>query len=141
MCTVAHLPSREELIALAEDHPGTCISRFECQLRPEVDCELLRVALEDTIDANDILRTRIIRCADDCLFQVVVRRRGRKEWVDRDKADESLSCAEGLGQPLARWALIQTSKESRTASLVLVLHSAAYDVWSLHLLFRQLEKA
>lgn len=58
------------------------------------------------MDSNDILRTRIIRYGDDGLFQVVVRRRGRIEWMDRGKAGQSLSCPEGIGQPLALWALM-----------------------------------
>ncbi|OXV10693.1 hypothetical protein Egran_01550 [Elaphomyces granulatus] len=133
-------PTQEGLIAHTAKKAGSYISQFTYELPEDIDLSRFRKAWKTTVDANPILRTRIIHTSEGA-FQVVVK--GEISWTTPDNVDDYLACevAESmpLGGPLLLLALGQRPPAARY--LVLTLHHALYDGWSLPLILEQVEAA
>ena len=133
-------PMQEGLIAHTAKKAGSYISRFTYELPEDINLSRFYKAWKTTLDANPILRTRIIHTPEGA-FQVVVK--GDISWTTLDNFDDYLSCEVAepmpLGGPLLRLAL---GKRPRAAHyLILTLHHALYDGWSLPLVLEQVEAA
>ncbi|KAL3473809.1 acetyl-CoA synthetase-like protein [Aspergillus californicus] len=119
---------QEGLIALSQRSPGVYTSKFVYDLPDAVDIRRFKTAWANTIEANVILRTRIVQTLSGRLFQVVVKR--PIEW----ESDPKEAIAMRLGTPLTRFSL-----DCRT--FCLTIHHAVYDGWSLPLILDQVWSA
>lgn len=133
---------QEGLMALSVKQKGAYITQLPVRLPDNVDITRLQGAWQSTLAANDILRTRLVQAETGRLYQVVL-----NVAVDRLEAtslDEYLA-GEGqlevrLGQPLGHFAIVRDIQRG-SIYLVLTLHHALYDGWSVPLLFQDLEAA
>lgn len=135
-------PLQESLLALAAKRAGNCIVRRVLELQENVDLDRLQKVWEDIIASTPMLRTRIVDLPDQGLVQVVVSLPIR--WIvssDFDAyATEDEQQSMGLGMPLTRLGIV---KEHRTANryLMLMIHHALCDGWSMKLLEETVESA
>ncbi|KAJ5871119.1 nonribosomal peptide synthase [Penicillium soppii] len=116
----------------------TYVAQWEYSLHQNINRDQLQEAWEYIYRANPVLRTRFVQLAGGSLYQVVVREAGRWEtWCGRDEYSQALGSMV-LGQPLVRLAWVQDGK---TQKLVLTMHHAVYDAWSIPQLWSQVENA
>ncbi|KAJ5626790.1 hypothetical protein N7528_004217 [Penicillium herquei] len=138
LCT----PAQEGLFALSVKNPSSYVARYVYELPPDLDLESFRHALDATLEAHTVLRTRLIQ-ANDGTFQVVVR---QLVEVDRSYSNVQAYLAADTerpmppGAPLLRVALLDGQFQNRP-TLVLTLHHALYDDWSLNVVLKDIEKA
>jgi brevianamide F synthase len=134
---------QEGLMALTAKEVGMYTAQLVYHLTPDVDLNQLKAAWQATVDANVILRTRIIQTESDGLFQVVGR--DQINWIQGDSITaylaDDIAKPMSLGQPLVRFAIIQSVESNQPLSMVLTLHHALYDGWSLNMLFSQVDAA
>ncbi|KAL9588991.1 MAG: hypothetical protein Q9203_002206, partial [Teloschistes exilis] len=130
-------PLQEGLMALGLKRPGMYIARFVYQLPNWLDIDRFQEAWAATVEANPILRTRIVQNALHGLFQVVVRESIHWQRTDTE-VDNRLKF--GLGSKLSSFS-IHSSGSTRPAQFILQLHHSLYDGWSLPIIMAQVEKA
>ncbi|KAJ5884891.1 hypothetical protein N7495_009401 [Penicillium taxi] len=133
------------MIILSSRKTGMYIGQFVFDLISNADLNCVQTAWQAIFDANPILRTRIIQSESEGLWQVV--ERGHQiAWHQASSIDkwlaEDLMQPMKLGQPLVRFSLIGDPEPGYTVSnMVLTMHHAIYDHWSLALLLHQLDAA
>ncbi|KAE8823751.1 hypothetical protein PTNB85_09876 [Pyrenophora teres f. teres] len=102
------------------------------ELRADVDEDALRAAWEDVVQSTAALRTRIVQHNELGLLQVVVKK--NIQWTESEALEEYLkedkAVSMGLGDPLARYALIKEAWGGKRW-FVWTIHHALYDGWSL----------
>lgn len=129
---------QEGLMAASVKTPGMYTVQYVLRLPASVDRDRLQAAWQAVVDANAILRTRVVETTSHGSFQVVVRD-GAIAWQRSDSLDayrrDDAARPLGLGRPLARFALVGADR------LVLTLHHAVVDGASLRLLLDQAEAA
>jgi len=110
--------------------------RLEFKLPSAVDLNRLALAWETTVASNPILRTRIIKLAEDSYIQAVIR-----ESIPLDNLDSSSMARYapavdvwGLGKSLVR-VCVQKNQ------FFMLIHHAIYDGQSLPLLFQDISNA
>ncbi|GAQ02833.1 nonribosomal peptide synthetase 12 [Aspergillus lentulus] len=124
--------------------PGRYIARCVFDLARGLDLERLKAAWQQTVDANVILRTRIVRRASGDLIQAVLGRQvSAIQWqsyptVGAYKMEDAVIPMQP-GDALARFALIGDTFSGW--SLGLTLHHAIFDAHSLGLLLEQTQQA
>ncbi|KAG8416322.1 putative NRPS-like protein biosynthetic cluster [Metarhizium acridum] len=130
------------LLALSLKQQGAYQGYFPIRLPSDVDLDSMKRAWESTAKANVILRTRIVQDADGQLYQAVLD--SEVEWHEAANLDEyfkvGASIAIRMGGPLARAAIVQDSKQGGWC-LVVTLHHALYDGWSISTLVQDLQTA
>jgi amino acid adenylation domain-containing protein/non-ribosomal peptide synthase protein (TIGR01720 family) len=130
------------LLALSLKRPGTYQAHIHLKLAAHGDIEKLKRAWEVTVKAHSILRTRFFQGADGELYQTVVNT--GVLWHASTLGDDGIPRATRitvtLGGALTRATVAQEIGSAR-AVLVLTLHHALYDGWSLPLLFQDLQSA
>jgi amino acid adenylation domain-containing protein len=137
-CTAA----QEGLFALSARNPNSYVARYVYTISDAVDQSRFCRAIEATLDAHTILRTRLIQTVTHGMLQVVVRRQGQivasadnlREYLQAD-------CQQPMppGSPLIRIALLDASNQPLT--LVITIHHALYDDWSLNVVLHDIESA
>lgn len=137
---------QEGLMSLTAQNSGMYTGQLIYKLADTVDLCHFQAAWQSTLDVHPILRTRIIQTEADRSLQVVVKRQPitwRRNSSLEDYLTEDMSQQMTLGQPLARFALIQPEKclDSSPSFMVLTLHHALYDGWSLQLILRYMDAA
>ncbi|PYH92366.1 acetyl-CoA synthetase-like protein [Aspergillus ellipticus CBS 707.79] len=124
--------------------PGRYIARCIFHVAHGIDLTRLQAAWQATVNANAILRTRIVQSPSDGILQAVLHQNqsgitwksyGSIEAYQRE--DGTLSM--GIGEPLARFGIIQDSASD--LSIALALHHAIFDMHSLDLVLDQVQKA
>lgn len=133
---------QEGLMALSVKQKGAYITQLPLRLPDNVDIARLQGAWQSTLAANDILRTRLVQAETGRLYQVVLN--VAVDWLEATSLDGFLA-GEGqlevrLGQPLGHFAIVRDIQRG-SIYLVLTLHHALYDGWSVPLLFQDLEAA
>ncbi|KAL8974053.1 MAG: hypothetical protein Q9197_001709 [Variospora fuerteventurae] len=136
-------PLQEGLVSLSAKVPSAYVSRFAYQLAPATEIARFKAAWEAVVDANAILRTRIIQTESGRMWQLVIAEgvtwedRSVDHLWDHDLRDGSIPM---LGNRLSRFKI---SKDANSGSdtFFLSLHHAIYDGWSLALLLKQVEQA
>lgn len=123
-------PLQEGLLALTARKDSLYIRRFKFEIRPTVDVSQLITSWEQTVAAVPLLRTRIVDLPGEGLVQVVV-----NEPVNWQSGHDSQSM--GFGTPLARYDIVT---EQGKTYLVLTIHHAMYDGWSMPLVLDTTEK-
>lgn len=132
-------PLQQGLMALSVTSPtAKYITRSVYRLPRAIDVERLERAWEMVIRSNPVLRTRIIQTNFGEALQVVVK--GAVVWEHSKDLDGTRDSQKGiqLGDPLLRLVLVQGSAGNH---LVLTIHHALYDGWSLPKTLEQVEAA
>ncbi|KAJ5347939.1 acetyl-CoA synthetase-like protein [Penicillium brevicompactum] len=120
------------------------IARCIFDLTGGIDVEKLKAAWQATVDANVMLRTRIVQSPSEGMIQAVLSQdQSIIKWASFasveafHKEDKALSM--GPGDPLVRFSLIRDP--SSELSLGVTLHHAIFDFYSLGLLLAQTRRA
>jgi amino acid adenylation domain-containing protein len=128
-------PFQAGIMAISARAPNCYVSIFTYSLRPSVDVPKYIAAWEAVHEALPILRTRIILSDDAEYFQVVVRE--GLSWREQPLSTKEATNTNDiqyqdmqLGKPLVRYTLRQ-QHDTKNYELVLTLHHALYDGWSL----------
>ncbi|KAK1912605.1 hypothetical protein P3342_004541 [Pyrenophora teres f. teres] len=125
-------PLQEGLMSLTAKRAGDYIMQSVLELRADVDEDALRAAWEDVVQSTAALRTRIVQHNELGLLQVVVKK--NIQWTESEALEEYLkedkAVSMGLGDPLARYALIKEAWGGKRW-FVWTIHHALYDGWSL----------
>lgn len=125
-------PFQEGMMAETLRRPEFGVLNESKALRYGVDLSRLRKAWTETVQANSILRTRIISL-DHGLFQVIVRN-------ERCEVEAHISIDKfSLGSPLAQWRISGKSSDA-PSSFTWQIHHALYDGFSRPLIFESLCK-
>jgi amino acid adenylation domain-containing protein len=136
---------QEGLISLTAKKAGMYTAQFVYQVPSEVRWDRLQTAWQTTVDANAILRTRIIQTESHGSFQVLSCG-FHIDWfqgssVDRYLVDDAAKPME-LGQPLVRFAVFSPVEGGvQPSSIVVTIHHALYDGISFPLLVDQVKMA
>jgi amino acid adenylation domain-containing protein/non-ribosomal peptide synthase protein (TIGR01720 family) len=120
------------------------IARCIFDLSSGTDLEQLKAAWQTTVDANVMLRTRIVQSPSDGMIQAVLcQDQSIIQWASFSSIgeyhNEDRASSMGPGEPLARFSLI--GDPSSGLSLALTLHHAIFDRYSLGLLLTQAHRA
>ena len=135
-------PLQEGLMALSMLQHSKYTPRMVYSLPKMVDVQRFKLAWQETVDSNPILRTIITQTSQSEMIQqvltpseidwMVATDLDHYLWLDRQKST-------GIRRPLFRYAIVSDTMSS-TAYFVWTLHHAAIDGWSVHLLLDQVEK-
>lgn len=135
---------QEGLMALTVKDAQAYVARFVYDLPKWINLEAFRAAWASVVEANVIMRTRIIQDESGAMFQVVIKH-DNLEWGPINSFDHYLEKDSTrpmqLGGALARFAISSLSNECPQYCFVLTIHHALYDGWSLILILQQLEAA
>ncbi|KJZ72707.1 hypothetical protein HIM_07899 [Hirsutella minnesotensis 3608] len=136
-------PMQEALISQSMRSPGAYLGLFRFRLAKGVDINRLQEAWSRVLGANPILRTRFIQTSS--IYQVVLRQDHPWQVVDLmalEGMEHSLKTREmKLGCPLVQIILGQSSEPDIPDEILLVIHHALYDGWSLQLVLSQVQQA
>lgn len=135
---------QEGLIALAMQSPGDYILQLTLSLNG-FNKEAMREAWNKVYNETSILRTRICQGKSGPVQVVVKAETGSVQWsnghdlhqyLEKDKLDLM-----ELGSPLARFAVVKDKDElAKEERIVITLHHALYDAWSLDLILKRAEQ-
>ena len=134
-------PLQEGLVALTAKRSGNYIARQVFELQPAVEVDRLREAWEEVVKTSPILRTRIVDLVGQGLVQVVIDETAQWEstFTCLEKTTQDSEVIMGYGTPLVRVGMATTEDQgSRKRFLVLIMHHAIYDGWSMPLLMQKL---
>lgn len=130
-------PVQEHLLSLTAQRPHALTLQLVLRISHEVTLDAVCMAVEKTVSSTPILRTRLIRLQSKAALQVVMKDRTRwqravslQEYLQKD-SNKSMD----FGSPLARYALISDQIGNY---LVLTLHHALWDRWSLPIMLESL---
>ncbi|KAF5856599.1 hypothetical protein ETB97_007099 [Aspergillus alliaceus] len=136
-------PHQVEVMSLAAKHAKSCTWVCEYELPQGIEKEKFQSAWSAAVDANPILRTRIVQLESGGMYQVVLRE--GIQWDSRELGDPipiDWLNEKKPGQPLIRVALsISTAPSTGRFCFTLMLHHAIKDDRSLQLLLEQVEAA
>nr|POF20697.1 nonribosomal peptide synthetase vlms [Quercus suber] len=132
---------QEGLMALAVKQPGSYMAKYVYQVPAHVDLARLTTAWERTVEACGNLRTRIVTVHGTATQALVS---GDIVWEPVDGVSLRsfmTSAAEvrmSYGSRLCRYGLVEESSGERF--LVLIIHHAIFDGWSLNLVMNMLQQ-
>ncbi|CAG8908849.1 unnamed protein product [Penicillium egyptiacum] len=132
------------MVALTAERPGSYIAYHRFRLGTDVDLSLLKTAWETVAEHNAILRTRFIY--SEFGFMQVLVQNSELHWISGNmKAEKKLQWNVLLGQPLVQFEVIPVPSEDSSISqqldLIITIHHALYDSWSLPLLVHRAQAA
>ncbi|TGZ80006.1 putative nonribosomal peptide synthase SidD [Ascodesmis nigricans] len=135
-------PLQEGLMALSAKVSEAYIASRVVELKDLETAKKLQVAFEAAHVDCPILRTRIVQVVGRGLVQVVVNE--KITWHTSNCVEEYVTKAQAtpmeLGEPLARFGLVEDEKTSKV-HLVLTIHHALYDGWSMPLVVDRVNNA
>lgn len=134
-------PLQEAMMASSMAGDGTTyVIRNVYRLPRAIDSDRLQRAWSAVVLSNPSLRTRVVQLSVDQALQAVVR--GDVAWEHfstlQEAVDQDMRRPMRLGQPLLRLKLVQ-SRDARF--MVLTIHHALCDGWSLRQTLAQVEAA
>ncbi|GIC93737.1 nonribosomal peptide synthetase ftmA [Aspergillus udagawae] len=124
-------PLQEGMFAMSMSQPGMYSDRIVFEVPQSVCKSRFRAAWEETVRATPILRTRIIQTPEG-LLQVVIREAGDMLWDYEREEYNSLPIRPG--GPLMRCSLVG-------GKLILTIHHAVWDAWTMQLVHERLQRA
>ncbi|KAF7596489.1 hypothetical protein BBP40_001361 [Aspergillus hancockii] len=130
-------PLQEALMAYTAKRPEAFQAQFQFQIPRTVDLQQFKKAWGIVIDANPILRTRIIH-SDTHALQVLLRVGQQDTDYCFNKADESFMT---YGKSLVRMRLPDDQNETKPQTFTLTMHHAVFDGWSYGLVLKAVENA
>jgi amino acid adenylation domain-containing protein len=135
-------PLQEGLCALSVRDPRAYKARVVCELKAGIEASEVRKAWERIVELNDILRTRLVASSGQGTIQAVLREKFRWDYANdyenyRAQIDEEPM---GIGKRLVRACILSASSaRTRKHTLVLTIHHALCDRWSIMLLLEQMQ--
>ncbi|KAL6849878.1 NRPS [Amphichorda felina] len=124
---------QEGFMAVTNRGSNAPIRNLRLKLEPHVNLIRLRHAIEHIVGLSDVLRARIINSESLGLIQVVLRRHPL-EWTEYSDLESCMEAANGrtwkLGEPLARYAIVNGQQGHGQRWFVWTVHHAIYDGWS-----------
>lgn len=132
-------PLQEGLMALSEQQSGQYTTCEVLKVHPQTDLFRLCSAWATAFNLNPIMRTRICQTSAG-LVQVVVRH--DLDFASRDtlEACTSHDVDFGLGLPLTRLRMVQSSGPSESSYFALLAHHSVCDGWQAQLVGDQVEQ-
>ncbi|KAJ5348713.1 uncharacterized protein N7506_001966 [Penicillium brevicompactum] len=135
-------PLQEALMALSAKFMDAYVAQRVIELPHAQSANKLRSAFETVSAQSEILRTRIVQVPRRGLMQVVVRK--SDPWLEastlenylRDDTLKGMS----LGTDLSRFATINDEATGKS-HVVLTIHHALYDGWSMPLIVERVNRA
>ncbi|EEP76497.1 hypothetical protein UREG_01346 [Uncinocarpus reesii 1704] len=135
-------PLQEGLMALSAKVSEAYVAQRVVEL-PSLDIATkLKAAFDTSIVECPILRTRIVQVPRRGLMQVLIKEdipwnssHSLERYLQRDR-----EAPMGLGTALARFALVDDQKTGKT-HVVLTIHHALYDGWSMPLVVERVNRA
>ncbi|KAJ5538956.1 hypothetical protein N7513_007288 [Penicillium frequentans] len=117
------------------------VARYVYTFAEEVDLDRLKDAVRTTLEAHTILRTRLIYHELYGTLQVVLRNSEITTMANDLHAYLAADCQQRMppGAPLLRVAIVLDSQGRK--QLVLTIHHALYDDWSLNVVLHDIENA
>ncbi|KAL4962973.1 uncharacterized protein BDV14DRAFT_202222 [Aspergillus stella-maris] len=132
-------PLQEGMISLTSRQQGVYTSVLRFDLRDSIDAAQFQAAWNSVITAHPILRTRIVQSNEGSsgCFQAILEPSAGPVAEIWDTAPDpvALTAPMGLGQQLIRIGIVHGSW------ILLAMHHAVYDGWSLPVLTAELEAA
>jgi aryl carrier-like protein len=135
-------PLQEALMALSAKYADAYVAQRVIELPDARVAEQLRSAFETVSADSGILRTRIVQVPRRGLMQTVVR--ASSPWIKSSNLSKYLSQdtlkGMSLGTELARFAIVNDETTNKS-SIVLSIHHALYDGWSMPLIVDRVNRA
>ncbi|RDL32391.1 HC-toxin synthetase-like protein [Venustampulla echinocandica] len=138
---------QEGLMALSYKQHGSYVGQEVIKLPENIDMSRFQGAWKQTIEACDILRTRLVYGEGEILFQVVLTTPGpwlQKTITSSDMLQEILDSERSVvmnpGQSLSRYAVVSDASTG-TRYFVWTIHHVLYDAWSMPIIKNMVEKA
>ncbi|KAL4932171.1 uncharacterized protein BDV17DRAFT_288247 [Aspergillus undulatus] len=128
-------PMQEGMMALTLKSPGKYVTTIEYALRDGVDVSRFQAAVDSTIAANPILRTRFMQGPSSRL-QVVIKEPASWKTYSTLQDYEARYHSRDMG-PNKR--LLHLSLINHPSRLIMTTHHALVDGWSMPLLWEQVE--
>ncbi|KAJ5279769.1 nonribosomal peptide synthase [Penicillium angulare] len=130
---------QESLIAMSIVNTGHAVAIFRYRLQPEVDVDRLQSAWKEVVDANPILRTRIVNQKVNGMTQVILKPRAVG-------CTSLFAPKETLGARPIRPGDELVTAELKTdidnaSTLILTIHHALCDRWSMTNIIHHVEQA
>ncbi|KAI0849000.1 acetyl-CoA synthetase-like protein [Daldinia vernicosa] len=118
--------------------PKAFVANISLPLPRDIDLPRLKASWLAVAAAHPILRTRVVLSPSHGLLQVVVRE--DIEWTgSKSIGDQDFSV--GVGKPLVRLHLCSSQNNDDQTCLLLNIHHAIYDGWTLPLIFKEVDAA
>ncbi|CAI7588210.1 unnamed protein product [Penicillium glandicola] len=135
-------PLQEALMALSAKYTDAYVAQRVIELQDVQTAKRLQSAFERVSTESAILRTRIVQVPRRGLMQIVIRT--NTPWINSPNLTEYLSSdtlkGMSLGTELARFAIVN-DETTRKISIVLSIHHALYDGWSMPLVVDRVNRA
>ncbi|KAJ5366479.1 hypothetical protein N7541_000420 [Penicillium brevicompactum] len=135
-------PLQEALMALSAKFMDAYVAQRVIELPHAQSANKLRSAFETVSAQSAILRTRIVQVPRRGLMQVVVRK--SDPWLEASNLENYLrdDTLKGmsLGTDLSRFAIINDEATGKS-HVVLTIHHALYDGWSMPLIVERVNRA
>jgi amino acid adenylation domain-containing protein len=135
-------PLQEALMALSAKYMDAYVAQRVIELPDARSANRLRSAFEYVSSQSAILRTRIVQVPRRGLVQVVVRT--NTPWFESTNLEKYLSSdtlrGMSLGTDLARFAIVNDETTGKS-HIVLSIHHALYDGWSMPLIVERVNRA
>jgi len=129
---------QQGLIALSSKDPGAYVAQNIYRLPPGIDLDRFRSAWEKVVEAEIILRTRIVYTESLGFLQVITREpitwheiSNLSDFVEQDRQLPSYN-----GGPLSRYTIVESPASTH---FVWTAHHAIYDGWCISLLLERVE--
>ncbi|KAK8202289.1 Nonribosomal peptide synthetase 4 [Zalaria obscura] len=135
-------PSQESLFTFSLRSAKPYVAQRVACIPSHLDVNIWKKAWEDVVAANPILRTRAAQLQEPGLQQVVVKEgiswrhsTHLAQYLEDDRNEKM-----DLGQPLARYAIIDYTSDGKRY-MVWTVHHLLYDGWSEPLVLKQVSDA
>ncbi|ETI25548.1 hypothetical protein G647_02321 [Cladophialophora carrionii CBS 160.54] len=135
-------PSQESLFTFSIKSTRAYIAQRVSCIPSHISLDAWKKAWEEVVAASPMLRTRLVQLQDPGLQQVVLRESicwrystDLSQYLDDDQNEKM-----ELGQSLARYALVDNSKDDKRY-MVWTIHHVLYDGWSEPLILQKVSNA
>ncbi|KAI1342742.1 hypothetical protein F5Y15DRAFT_266632 [Xylariaceae sp. FL0016] len=136
-------PIQEAMIAVTTQRPGSFVMQKVIRLPPSIELSRISGAWASVVEANPILRTRIVQTASDGLLQVVMRSQYQADDHNGPvpRVEELQSLHNGVSLAYCNLTSLSNEEGKSSAAMVLTMHHALYDAWSMNLVVSQIIQA
>ena len=135
-------PLQEGLATLSTRLQGASMLRSIHKIPNTIDIDRFKKSWQKVVDAQSLLRTRIVQTSSSKLFQVVLHS-APLSWQSSSSLKNYLEQDENiplvLGSDFFRYAIV-SQEEDGSKYFVWTAHHACYDGWMIRLLFDQISR-
>ncbi|OAL18531.1 hypothetical protein AYO22_10508 [Fonsecaea multimorphosa] len=135
-------PSQESLFTFSIKSTRAYIAQRVACIPSQISLDTWKKAWEEVVAASPMLRTRLVQLQDPGLQQVVLRESiywrystDLAQYLDDDQSEKM-----ELGQSLARYAIVDSSRDDKRY-MVWTIHHVVYDGWSEPLILQKISNA